>query len=152
MTGSLSSDPELQEFEQLYQQLVQEAFGTAVVAAADLLPLDEQLIRNAEQGDVPHRGEMHDIAPVALDPTEEAVIRAGTPRPTGVARLPLLAGVILAPLLGTWLLLGMLFPAPPAPVRPTATPPGTPGPGLGGTAAPFPTATPLPVPTAAMGF
>jgi hypothetical protein len=152
MPASPSSDPELQEFELLYQQLLQEAFGTAVVAAADLLPLDEQLIRNAEHGDVPHRGAMHHIAPVVLDPTEEAVIRAGTQRPTGVARLPLLAGVILAPLLGTWLLLGMLFPAAPAPVRPTATPAGTPAPDLLSTATPFPTATPLPVPTAATGF
>ena len=81
MPASLSRDPELQEFELLYQQLVQEAFGTAVVAAADLLPFDEQLIHNAEQWRCPASGEMHHIAPVALDPTEEAVIRAGTPRP-----------------------------------------------------------------------
>jgi hypothetical protein len=151
MSVRLSSDPELQEFELLYQQLVQEAFGTAVVAAADLLPLDEQLIHNAEQGDVPHRGAMHHIAPVALDPTEEAVIRAGTPRPTGVTRLPLLIGVILAPLLGTWLLLGMLFPAAPAPAHPTTTPPSTPTPSLLGTTTPLPTAPAPPVPTAAPG-
>ena len=61
--------------------------------------------------------------------------------------------MILAPLLGAWLLLGMLVSRRPRPR--CAPPPRWPVPwlrGSGGTALGRPTATPLPVPTAATGF
>src|SRR4051812_22562753 len=111
MSNTVSQDVELQEFEATYQALVIEHFGTAVVPVADQIPLTEQLLAEADMGDVPHRGKMHHIAPLALDPTDAAVIQAAVRPPGGVPRLVTMGALLGVPLLLGWLLIALLFPS-----------------------------------------
>jgi hypothetical protein len=151
MTVHPSGEAELQEFEATYARLVAEAFGPDAASARELVAFDEELIQGAGHGDVPHRGRMHRIAPGALDPTDEAVIRAGAPRPPGARQFALVAAGIFAPLLVGGLLIAALFPPgaapPPTPAPPSATPVRT-----GGAALAPPTASLPPAPTVAAGF
>ena len=138
-----SPDPAGQEFTAGFEQLLTARFGHTNVTVGDALPLIETLIGEAEQGAVPHHGQIHHIAPVVLDPTDRATIQAGTQAAGGVPKWLQAGGMIGGAVLGAFILITVLFPAPVKhAVLPPLTPPVVSGsPVAGATEAP-PTAAP----------
>jgi len=138
-----TGDPEGQEFADTFEQLLTERFGHTSVPLAEALTLVETLIGEAEQGAVPHHGQIHHIAPVVLDPTERATIQAGTQAAGGIPKWVQAVGMIGGALLVAFMLIMVLFPQPAghAALPPRTPPVGSGSPVAGATEAP-PTAAP----------
>lgn len=95
-----TNDPEVAQFEAMYQAKLTERTGGGVVADEVELELVDDLIRGAQAGDVELNGRMAHVSPGSIDPADPAYIEAevaGGPREgAGLPTLIAMGALVLA--------------------------------------------------------
>jgi hypothetical protein len=88
------------DFAATYDRLKKERFGPGVVTEEQELQFVEELIRQAEAGDVAHNGVIHHIVPAEINYLDEATLAATQP-PRGLTRPQIaIVGALVAAFLG----------------------------------------------------
>jgi hypothetical protein len=112
------------DFMATYDRLKATYFGPGIVTDEQELAFVEELIRQAEAGDVAHNGAIHHITPAEINYLDEATLAATQPRP-GLSRPQLaILGALGAAFIG-YILLTLLSGLLPSPVSATPTAPPT---------------------------
>ncbi len=99
ITASITEETRA-DFAATYERLKQQQFRGGVVTEEQELQFVEELIRQAETGDVAHNGVIHHIVPAEINYLDEATL-AATQTPRGLSRPQLaLIGALVAAFLG----------------------------------------------------